>query len=573
LKVGRSFYRSHEFLAIRSQLASSGVTLEATSQFGIGVLSCFMVADGLKIDTYRRGHAPLHITVDGPTKYFVIQQMPEPRPRDFDRTSDELHSRPPERPGTRIELTITKALDVDIVASLRAAAVNLEFDVTLVDHSGELTFIDRDGWRASPTVDDRRNAFGGSNSLIGGPDWALHDRNRRSSYDLSVYDVLVPSVVPLNSIEATGSFRGAAWIWLLRGADGHPTPVEGYLRVGDSLHLRGVPAVLGELVSTTQPKQYLVFEELRFLGDALKTLINQDDLSDGVRKRLFTLYSEADDEDQDADDLTDAFAIAWKGFTQANRELFCRSLASLTNKSANWRTVPGLAERLLAGDTSWSEESIEFTGDMPFSTLPQRYAIFGMGLPAGILRWDPSAGFARKVRIFHGPVGLKIDFRGHGAPRPAASRLFVEAVDASDAAVALIRAVIRHAGNLASAGNTGTWHRWFRAFLSKSASLPYWHRAMLEELPALESLPVYRAGDVFLTGNEVRDRLGRWVTIESNQQTEIQMNSWSGLNYAMFALRPHKTVGETTVVDMETAVPPKNDSFHELGRFDSLFDA
>src|SRR5262249_16727428 len=75
LRVGRSYYRSPEFEVERLRLEKHGIELDASSQFGIGILSCFLVGERFDIDTYQFGHDPLSITVEGPTKYFVIRKL------------------------------------------------------------------------------------------------------------------------------------------------------------------------------------------------------------------------------------------------------------------------------------------------------------------------------------------------------------------------------------------------------------------------------------------------------------------------------------------------------------------
>ncbi|MFZ0322353.1 MAG: hypothetical protein WAL56_24715, partial [Candidatus Sulfotelmatobacter sp.] len=51
LKVGRSFYSSTEFASDRAQLRKSGVDFAPVSEFGIGFLSCFLLADRVDIET------------------------------------------------------------------------------------------------------------------------------------------------------------------------------------------------------------------------------------------------------------------------------------------------------------------------------------------------------------------------------------------------------------------------------------------------------------------------------------------------------------------------------------------
>lgn len=74
-KVGSSFYTSAEFYDLKSE---ANVDFIPTSRFGIGILSCFMVADELVVDTRRvyephKSSEPLNITVEGQESIFWIK--------------------------------------------------------------------------------------------------------------------------------------------------------------------------------------------------------------------------------------------------------------------------------------------------------------------------------------------------------------------------------------------------------------------------------------------------------------------------------------------------------------------
>lgn len=74
-KVGASFYKSVDFYNLKSE---SNADFKPTSRFGIGILSCFMVADILQVDTKRvyaqhRSSEALNITVEGQESIFWIK--------------------------------------------------------------------------------------------------------------------------------------------------------------------------------------------------------------------------------------------------------------------------------------------------------------------------------------------------------------------------------------------------------------------------------------------------------------------------------------------------------------------
>lgn len=75
-KVGSSFYKSTDFYNLKSE---SNAEFTPTSRFGIGILSCFMVADTLIVDTKRvlaphRSSESLNITVEGQESIFWIKE-------------------------------------------------------------------------------------------------------------------------------------------------------------------------------------------------------------------------------------------------------------------------------------------------------------------------------------------------------------------------------------------------------------------------------------------------------------------------------------------------------------------
>jgi molecular chaperone HtpG len=75
-KVGSSFYKSTDFFNLKSE---SNADFTPTSRFGIGILSCFMVADTLMVDTKRvyaqhKSSDALNITVEGQESIFWIRE-------------------------------------------------------------------------------------------------------------------------------------------------------------------------------------------------------------------------------------------------------------------------------------------------------------------------------------------------------------------------------------------------------------------------------------------------------------------------------------------------------------------
>ena len=67
LKVGRSYYRSSEFM--------TRYRFRPTSEFGIGLLSCFMVANSIEIETLREDSVdgPIHLTIPPWRQYMLTK--------------------------------------------------------------------------------------------------------------------------------------------------------------------------------------------------------------------------------------------------------------------------------------------------------------------------------------------------------------------------------------------------------------------------------------------------------------------------------------------------------------------
>ncbi len=79
LKVGRSYYSSTEFARDRVQLRKCGVDFAPVSEFGIGFLSCFLLADRVDVETamwepIRNDTRRRHLEIDGPSRLIRIRE-------------------------------------------------------------------------------------------------------------------------------------------------------------------------------------------------------------------------------------------------------------------------------------------------------------------------------------------------------------------------------------------------------------------------------------------------------------------------------------------------------------------
>lgn len=64
IKIGQSFYKSKYF-------AKEECGFQPISNFGIGILSCFMVSDSIEIESYKIGYAPIHYMMNISDKYIT----------------------------------------------------------------------------------------------------------------------------------------------------------------------------------------------------------------------------------------------------------------------------------------------------------------------------------------------------------------------------------------------------------------------------------------------------------------------------------------------------------------------
>src|SRR5262249_3836892 len=119
------------------------IHLEACSQFGIGFLSCFLGGDRIQVETHRYGSEPLKITIDGPSKYFVIERLnfsPD-APVQFNSPPDPSADSPPWCSGTKITFHLRdrwrenprRSLAGLVYRTLKEFAANQDIEIELVE--------------------------------------------------------------------------------------------------------------------------------------------------------------------------------------------------------------------------------------------------------------------------------------------------------------------------------------------------------------------------------------------------------------------------------------------------------
>lgn len=92
LRVGRSYYRSAEFNRERLELRRKNCDFAPISEFGIGFLSVFLLADRVEIETamwepVRGDNRKRHLLIDGPTRLIRLRETANDGLRRFKGTS------------------------------------------------------------------------------------------------------------------------------------------------------------------------------------------------------------------------------------------------------------------------------------------------------------------------------------------------------------------------------------------------------------------------------------------------------------------------------------------------------
>ncbi len=91
LRVGRSYYETSEFMKYRVQLRKRGLDFAPVSEFGIGFLSCFSLADQVVVETAlwespRGDTLKRTLQIDGPTRLIRLQEQRNEGPARFKGT-------------------------------------------------------------------------------------------------------------------------------------------------------------------------------------------------------------------------------------------------------------------------------------------------------------------------------------------------------------------------------------------------------------------------------------------------------------------------------------------------------
>ena len=118
MRIGKSYYQSRDF-------KKEGIHFSPISIFGIGILSCFMMANRIEVETFKEER--------------------EPRKLEIENYSDRFETRKGNRkePGTTITLFLKDDVELDLIEELKKYARHVEFPIYVDDGENTETIVDR----------------------------------------------------------------------------------------------------------------------------------------------------------------------------------------------------------------------------------------------------------------------------------------------------------------------------------------------------------------------------------------------------------------------------------------------
>ena len=127
-KIGQSFYRSQEFLEM-------GIDFSPVNELGIGILSCFMIANRIVVETKMDDSDPLIIEIDDVSDYFFVKKGNK------------------KNTGTTITLFLKEnGTKIKLDREIKLYARHLEFPIEVVLSNGKECNIEDVGYK--PIIND-----------------------------------------------------------------------------------------------------------------------------------------------------------------------------------------------------------------------------------------------------------------------------------------------------------------------------------------------------------------------------------------------------------------------------------
>lgn len=519
LRVGKSFYRSPAFEAERRRLKQQGIQLDACSLFGIGFLSCFLAGDRIEVETFQCGSVPMKVTITGPSKYYLIEKLPPPEePIWFKSPEDEHQDGPPSQTGTRVTVQLRpdwhgkderQAKDI-VRQTLDTFAVNQEYEIRVFRPNRKRPHrIKKRRWEDMEPL-------------------PLAPSNTYERVSDEIYSILAASRVALEKWDFSSALRGSAWIWMLNDGSGGLSPAHGDLCVSSTygdLSIEVSSAVLRQIgkfnwlgLGGTLPSEAVSLLEEYGSGNGTP---NVEELS----RRIWDVSSV-----RKTGWSRDRWDECVRDFMRMPREQRIEVVAALKRECkvhthnitpgvSAWWKLPGIPTVLWAADREGlcdATRSIKEGCDIDrYLRVESAYklSLFGIRVPAGIVRWDPAKGISQYQNPLPNFTTASIDAYGTAASRPSASRLFVPPENASGLLVPLGRAILRHAYELfVPHEDEPAWQSWFGGFLNSCRGI---RQAVADELellkPHIRIECVVDGKNAQLTPKELFERFGPFV--------------------------------------------------------------
>jgi hypothetical protein len=475
--IGKSYYRSMEFNAERERLAKKGIQIDTCSYFGIGILSSFLVADKFDVETYRYGHEPLRVRIEGQNKCFVIERLNEPKWDFFKpQAESEEEDGPPNRPGTRVTVHLRDDATIDVFQILKTFAVNVEYDIR----------VHRPGKKRLSIVHNRTwepKAFSVERNIGGIDDLSPEVRN-------VVGEIIVASHIPFKNWTFSKHLAGDAWFWFLRGHDGKPCPRKDFLRIDCRLQLCGAAGITRRLTSLFRLLNKEGFDTSYFRGKWISFAEQYVNVScEGLGGYLAQSYAKLWKRQKlpylRSSELKKATsAFLWMEQREKWDVLQVVKNAHLGNAVTPWMQIGEAWQNLYDRSLQWKgishtdfrafKEVDEFSEKLSTTKLGMR----GILLPAGITNWRPLDGTSESLtNLMPFLGGIQLDLRSDVSPVPTCSRLSIPLERATEFLHVFARAALRHAADLVEANDRGNnWIQWFRESLLPVVQEKEWLR-------------------------------------------------------------------------------------------------
>lgn len=470
MRVGKSYYRSAEFRSEQSRLRDGGRVVGATSQFGIGFLSCFLASNHIEVSTYCYGHQPLHVDITGRSKYFVVQQLDSPQNEvRYLSPDDEHEDGPPQYSGTKITVHLKAnwlpsnhtGCDDIVYNTVSTYAVNQSIEVVVYRGSDRRSILPS-RWETEPPIDLR---------FFNGDDGS-HWKGAKA--------VLKPAVVSLSSIASDYELRGSLAQWLLDDGANGVTPARGaFLMNVDSVEVSNEELMFLAEVTSWISRGTALNAVISFLEAELNTNASDNEFVERLGRSGLVKWSSAVIDHNWQSYRVAGFAQQWLDIIPSNRPMVLEALYSnvlvavnqLTSEGIEWHQDAEVSKLLLEGNIRGiidaRRNKNEFLGlnGLQFSYTLQ-LSSHGIRLPGGIMplniaTMDDESSFPA-IDYLPDIASARIDIVGLNCPKPAAHRQNIPIERAGGLLDLFGRLLLSNGKRLVEQyGSTPIWNAWF----------------------------------------------------------------------------------------------------------------